>query len=192
VIGGEFLADFSPGLGTFDNVLFEKSPNVNSYMFNLIAVAPFGHAHSYDPYFSGGIGVVTLNSDIFTVDPTRCTNSTHSQPSRSAGRDSDGTSAAESWRGPKRTGASAATCGTTGPTATTLTIFDLNNIGDGSDFTESSSRYFVLEGQRGRCLPVLTADIDILTRTDTAWPPQVCAAGRYRSVVSMLELTPEP
>lgn len=74
VIGGEFLADFSPSLGTFDNVLFQKSPDVNSYMFNLIAVAPFGHAHSYDPYISGGIGAVTLNSTIFTTDPTRAAN----------------------------------------------------------------------------------------------------------------------
>ena len=71
VIGGEFLADFSPGLGSFNNVLFERNPNVNSYMFNLIAVAPFGHAHSYDPYISGGIGAVTLNSTIFVADPTR-------------------------------------------------------------------------------------------------------------------------
>jgi|SwirhirootsSR3_FD_contig_61_133994_length_887_multi_7_in_0_out_0_1 hypothetical protein len=69
VIGGEFLADFSPNNGSFNNVLFESSPNVNSYMFNLIAVAPFGHAHSYDPYVSGGIGAVTLNSTIFTVNP---------------------------------------------------------------------------------------------------------------------------
>jgi len=73
-IGGEFLADFSPGLGTFDNVLFERSPDVNSYMFNLIAAAPFGHAHSYDPYISGGIGAVTLNSTIFVSDPTRTPN----------------------------------------------------------------------------------------------------------------------
>jgi hypothetical protein len=70
VIGGEFLADFSPSDGSFNNVLFEKSPSVNSYMFNLVAVAPFGHAHSYDPYVSGGIGAVTLNSTIFTVVPT--------------------------------------------------------------------------------------------------------------------------
>lgn len=74
VIGGEFLADFSPGLGTFNNVLFQRSPNVNSYMFNLIAVAPFGHAQSYDPYISGGIGAVTLNSTIFVTDPTRTPN----------------------------------------------------------------------------------------------------------------------
>jgi len=74
VIGGEFLADFSPGLGTFNNVLFEQNPNVNSYMFNLIAVAPFGSAHSYDPYISGGVGLVTLRSTIFATDPTRTPN----------------------------------------------------------------------------------------------------------------------
>jgi len=71
VIGGEFLADFSPGLGGFDNLLFKNPPNLNSYMFNLIAVAPFGHAQSYDPYVSGGIGAVTLDSTIFVTDPTR-------------------------------------------------------------------------------------------------------------------------
>ena len=54
-----------------NNLLFERSPDVNSYMFNLIAVAPFGHAQSFDPYISGGIGAVTLNATIFTVDPTR-------------------------------------------------------------------------------------------------------------------------
>jgi opacity protein-like surface antigen len=70
VIGGEFLADFSPRLGTFNNALFAQAPDVNSYMFNLIAVAPFGHAHSFNPYFSGGIGAVTLHSTIFTSDPT--------------------------------------------------------------------------------------------------------------------------
>lgn len=71
VIGAEFLADFSPGFGIFDNALFQQSPDVNSYMFNLIAVAPFGHAQSYDPYVSGGIGAVTLDSTIFVTDPTR-------------------------------------------------------------------------------------------------------------------------
>jgi Outer membrane protein beta-barrel domain len=74
VIGGEFLADFSPGFGIFDNALFQESPNVNSYMFNLIAAAPFGQVHSVDPYVSGGIGAVTLRSTIFTLDPTRTPN----------------------------------------------------------------------------------------------------------------------
>jgi opacity protein-like surface antigen len=70
VIGAEFLADFSPKIGTFNNILFERSPNVNSYMFNAVAVAPFGEVHSFDPYISGGIGWVTMSATIFTVDPT--------------------------------------------------------------------------------------------------------------------------
>jgi hypothetical protein len=70
VIGGEFLMDFSPGTGTLNNVLFESSPDVNSYMFNLIAVAPFGHAKTFDPYISGGIGAVSLNATIFAVNPS--------------------------------------------------------------------------------------------------------------------------
>jgi opacity protein-like surface antigen len=74
VIGAEFLADFSPRIGTFNNILFERSPNVNSYMFNAVAVAPFGHVHSFDPYISGGIGWVTMSATIFTVDPTLAPN----------------------------------------------------------------------------------------------------------------------
>jgi opacity protein-like surface antigen len=39
-------------------------------MFNAIAAAPFGHAHSADPYISGGIGWVGMHADIFTVNPS--------------------------------------------------------------------------------------------------------------------------
>lgn len=70
VVGAEFLADFSPRLNTFNNVLFDRSPNVNSYMFNAIAVAPFGYAKTVDPYISGGIGWVNMHATIFTLDPT--------------------------------------------------------------------------------------------------------------------------
>jgi hypothetical protein len=56
-IGGEFLADFSPGLGTFNNVLFAQSPNVNSYMFNLIAAA----LDTPSCILLGGVGWVTMN-----------------------------------------------------------------------------------------------------------------------------------
>jgi hypothetical protein len=69
VIGGEFLADFSPGLDTFNNALFTQAPSVNSYMFNLIAAAPFGHVGSSNPYISGGVGEISLHSTIFMVDP---------------------------------------------------------------------------------------------------------------------------
>jgi len=69
VIGGEFLADFSPNLGVFNNVLFSKTPSVNSYMFNAIAAAPFGQVQNYDPYVSGGVGTITLSTNVFTIDP---------------------------------------------------------------------------------------------------------------------------
>jgi Outer membrane protein beta-barrel domain len=135
VIGGEFLADFSPRLNTFNNVLFENAPNVNSYMFNLIAVAPFGHAHSYDPYLSGGIGVVTLNSTIFTVDPTLAPNisaiGTETVSGSRFGWDLGGGVMAwseKNWgfRGDVRyyrTGSN------------NTDVLDLNNIGDGSVFS---------------------------------------------------------
>jgi opacity protein-like surface antigen len=136
VIGGEFLADFSPGLGTFDNVLFQKSPDVNSYMFNLIAVAPFGHAHSYDPYISGGIGAVTLHSTIFTTDPTRAANlsalGTETISGSRFGWDLGGGVMAwseKNWgfRGDLRYYRTS--------TNDPGNNFDLNDIGDGTDFT---------------------------------------------------------
>ncbi len=135
MIGGEFLADFSPGLGTFNNVLFEQSPDVNSYMFNLIAVAPFGHAHSYDPYISGGIGAVTLNSTIFTVDPTLAPNinaiGTETVSGSRFGWDLGGGVMAwseKNWgfRGDVRYYRT---------TSNNTDVFDLNNIGDGSVFS---------------------------------------------------------
>jgi hypothetical protein len=134
VIGGEFLADFSPRLNTFNNVLFENAPNVNSYMFNLIAVAPFGHAHSYDPYFSGGVGVVTLNSTIFTVDPTLAPNlsaiGTETVSGSRFGWDLGGGVMAWSernwgFRGDVRYYR----------TGSNNDVLDLNNIGDGSVFS---------------------------------------------------------
>jgi len=138
VIGGEFLADFSPGLGTLDNALFEASPDVNSYMFNLIAVAPFGQAHRFDPYISGGIGAVTISADIFAVNPLvinpLLTNTleTVSVSGSKFGWDLGGglmAFSARNWgfRGDIRyykTGG-----------ASDTDVFDINNIGDGSVFS---------------------------------------------------------
>ena len=137
VIGVEFLADFSPGLGIFDNALFQQSPDVNSYMFNLIAAAPFGQAQSVDPYVSGGIGAVSLHSDIFTLDPTRTPNINAIATERVSGSRfgwnlGGGIMAwsERSWgfRGDLRyykTG-----------TNDTGDVLDLNNIGDGTVFTD--------------------------------------------------------
>jgi hypothetical protein len=135
VIGGEFLADFSPRLGSFNNVLFTQSPDVNSYMFNLIAVAPFGHAHSYDPYFSGGIGTVTMNSTIFVTSPLLAiaTNGigTETVSGSRFGWDLGGGVMAwseKNWgfRGDVRYYATG---------SNNNDVFDLNNIGDGSVFS---------------------------------------------------------
>jgi opacity protein-like surface antigen len=136
VIGGEFLADFSPGLGTFDNVLFQKSPDVNSYMFNLIAMAPFGQVHSVDPYVSGGIGAVTLRSTIFAVNPTRVVNldtlATETISGSRFGWDLGGGVMAwseKNWgfRGDVRYYKTS--------TNDPGNNFDINDIGDGTDFT---------------------------------------------------------
>jgi hypothetical protein len=135
VVGGEFLAEFSPSIGTFNNILFDGSPNVNTYMFNAIAAAPFGRAHSYDPYISGGIGWVRLNADIFTLDPTGIrdisTIGTESVGGSKFGWDLGGGVMAWSerrwgFRGDLR-------YYRTGSNDTD--VFDLNNIGNGDAFT---------------------------------------------------------
>jgi hypothetical protein len=62
-VGGEFLAGFTPNFqmqGT--NVLAGQSPDINSYMVNLIAAAPLGVDNRFQPYVSGGIGAVTLSA----------------------------------------------------------------------------------------------------------------------------------
>ena len=136
VVGGEFLADFSPRAGTFNNVLFAQSPNVSSYMFNLIAVAPFGHAQSYDPYISGGIGAVRINSDIFVASPLLAaatdTIGTQSVSGSRFGWDLGGGVMAWSesnwgFRGDVRYYRTTS--------GNNTDVFDLNNIGDGSIFT---------------------------------------------------------
>ena len=62
-IGGEFIADFAPNVG--DNVAFANEPKVNSYMGNVIAAIPLGASGRYQPYMSGGAGVIQLSVDLF-------------------------------------------------------------------------------------------------------------------------------
>jgi hypothetical protein len=60
VVGGEFLANFTPSLGvnTF-GVLFDN-PKVSSYMFNAVGVLPLGDAGQFQPYISGGFGGIQM------------------------------------------------------------------------------------------------------------------------------------
>jgi hypothetical protein len=133
-IGGEFLADFSPSTSTFNNVLFENKPFLSSYMFNAIAVAPFGYAKTVDPYISGGVGWVNLHATIFTVDPNLVNVNAIGTESVSGSRfgwDLGGGIMAwseHSWgfRGDVRYYRT---------TSNSNDVFDVNNIGDGSVFT---------------------------------------------------------
>ena len=135
IIGGEFLADFSPRTSTFNNVLFERSPTVNSYMINAIAVAPGGYSRTVDPYLSGGVGWVTLNATIFTLDPTLAPDinaiGTESVSGSRFGWDLGGGVMAwseKNWgfRGDVRYYRT---------TSNTTDVLDLNNIGNGDTFT---------------------------------------------------------
>jgi hypothetical protein len=143
VIGGEFLMDFSPGLSTFNNALFVEPPDVSSYMFNLIAAAPFGQASRVDPYISGGIGAVSISSTIYALNPVAT--QFRNNPNAIATIDQvDVSSSRFGWNlGGGFMAWSEKNWGFRGDVryyATTsnnndLTDFDLDNIGDGSNFS---------------------------------------------------------
>jgi hypothetical protein len=66
VAGAEFQANFSPDFelsGTRSGLLFEGQPWINSYMANAIGAVPLGVEGQFQPYLSGGLGVLTLRSD---------------------------------------------------------------------------------------------------------------------------------
>lgn len=58
VVGGEFLAEFTPNFGV-DTILLPKR-QVNSYMGNIIGVLPLGTDGQFQPYASGGWGSIQL------------------------------------------------------------------------------------------------------------------------------------
>ena len=60
--GAEFLAGFTPNF-QIRNQFFSDEPQVNSYMFNLMAGVPMGSEKNCQPFVSGGIGALTLRSD---------------------------------------------------------------------------------------------------------------------------------
>jgi hypothetical protein len=65
--GAEFLAGFTPNF-QMRNQLFVDEPQVNSYMFNLMAGVPMGPSKNWQPFVSGGIGALTLRSDDLSGD----------------------------------------------------------------------------------------------------------------------------
>jgi hypothetical protein len=66
VFGGEFLANFSPDFSLEPGrsaLVNGTEPWINSYMGNAILALPMGAERRFQPYVSGGIGVLTLRSD---------------------------------------------------------------------------------------------------------------------------------
>jgi hypothetical protein len=66
VVGGEFQANLTPEFDVNDSTgaaLFESEPWINSYMANAIGAVPLGAGGDWRPYFSGGLGILTLRSD---------------------------------------------------------------------------------------------------------------------------------
>lgn len=65
--GFEMLADFAPDFEASSRFLGE--PNINSYMFNGILAAPLGDGGAWQPYVSGGLGVMTLDHRAINEPP---------------------------------------------------------------------------------------------------------------------------
>jgi hypothetical protein len=66
--GAEFLAGFAPDFELNNLVLGTERPQVNSYMFNLIGAAPLGGDARIAPFFSAGLGAITLGSNQLNDD----------------------------------------------------------------------------------------------------------------------------
>jgi hypothetical protein len=82
-IGAEFLADFAPSAG--DSAAFASDPKVNSYMGNIVAALPLGASGRYQPYMSGGAGIIHLNVDLFDDIDDPASNTFSSKNSQGGG-----------------------------------------------------------------------------------------------------------
>ena len=61
--GAEFDAGFTPNFDLQSNFFgLGITPMVNSYMFNAVAVRPFGADEKWQPFISGGVGAISLRS----------------------------------------------------------------------------------------------------------------------------------
>jgi opacity protein-like surface antigen len=84
VLGGEFMGDFAPSF-KFTRLdfaqLFSSKPDVNSYMFNVIAAYPLGSQAQFQPYVSAGIGSVTIRADVLVLNSDLTTNTFKSNQS---------------------------------------------------------------------------------------------------------------
>lgn len=71
IVGGEFQANFSPEFTLEEPrsaLLLGAKPWINSYMANAIGALPLGEEGRWHPYVSGGLGALTLRSDMLATD----------------------------------------------------------------------------------------------------------------------------
>jgi hypothetical protein len=76
IAGGEFMADFAPDFRLEPGrsaLLNDSEPWINSYMANAIVAVPLGEERSWQPYVSGGLGVLSLRSDSIDSDDNTLT-----------------------------------------------------------------------------------------------------------------------
>jgi hypothetical protein len=66
VFGGEVLADFAPTFKV-DNIALSQNPHANSYMANAIFAVPLGADGQFQPYVSGGLGAIQLQTRVFNA-----------------------------------------------------------------------------------------------------------------------------
>jgi hypothetical protein len=59
MFGAEFLAGFAPNLNL--DLGLSADNDVNNYMFNVVGAAPLGTNHNWQPFVSGGVGLLTLH-----------------------------------------------------------------------------------------------------------------------------------
>jgi hypothetical protein len=72
-LGAEILADFAPTF-KISSLALSDHPSVNSYMLNLVAKGYWGNEGSFQPYVSGGLGWMTMNANLFTLDGSTIVN----------------------------------------------------------------------------------------------------------------------
>lgn len=67
--GAEFDASFAPNFELQNNFFgIGETPMINTYMANAVAVMPFGPDAKWQPFIAGGIGAISLRSDIASSD----------------------------------------------------------------------------------------------------------------------------
>jgi hypothetical protein len=91
-IGAEFQANFSPEFeldATRSALLLGEQPWINSFMFNGVLAAPMGAEGNWQPYVSGGFGMLSLRADALQ-DNTGGTGNNNDVGDQLAGDDSRG------------------------------------------------------------------------------------------------------